>query len=217
AFPVEAGAVVELARIVEALLDEHRGDPAPLSDVGCAAAAFIHEHHSPVRERDSVLAAWNELLGKPEQPLASIAILTLNGLVHTRLCLESIERCTPEPHELLIVDNGSTDGTVEFLSAYAAARPNVRLVLNAENRGFAGGNNQALAVAGGRYAVLLNNDTVVTDGWLTCLMRAVERTPGAGLAGPVSNYVSGPQLVEAGYTSAEDLDRWPATWSAPHH
>src|SRR5262249_37952507 len=61
-----------------------------------------------------------------------------------------------------------------------------------------------------------NNDTVVTDGWLTRLVDAVERTPGAGLAGPVSNYVSGQQLVEAGYASLDELDRWAAAWSASH-
>src|SRR5262249_37269672 len=152
----------------------------------------------------------------PEEPLASIAILTLNGLAHTRACVESIERCTPESHELLLVDNGSTDGTVEYLSELAATRSNVRLVLNDENRGFAGGNNQALALASGCHVVLLNNDTIVTDGWLTRLVSAVERTPGAGLAGPVSNYVSGPQLVETTYASPDELERWAAGWSASH-
>src|SRR5262249_45991716 len=94
--------------------------------------------------------------------------------------------------------------------------PDVRLVTNAENRGFAGGNNQALALASGRHFVLLNNDTVVTDGWLARLVGAVECTPGAGLAGPVSNYVSGPQLVAAGYASLGELARWAAGWSATH-
>jgi GT2 family glycosyltransferase/Flp pilus assembly protein TadD/glycosyltransferase involved in cell wall biosynthesis len=235
AYPVEAGAVADLARTIEALLDEHRGDPVPLPDVGRAAASLIGDRHSPERERDSVLAVWDELLGglysyvqgqprelglytqaQPSRPVASIAILTLNGLAHTRACLESIERSTPESHELLLVDNGSTDGTVEYLSAYAAGRANVRLVLNDENRGFAGGNNQALALAQGNYVVLLNNDTIVTEGWLTRLVSAVERTPGAGLAGPVSNYVSGSQLVETSYASQDELERWAAGWSASH-
>jgi GT2 family glycosyltransferase/glycosyltransferase involved in cell wall biosynthesis/Flp pilus assembly protein TadD len=218
AYPIEAGAVVELARTVEQLLAAHPGDPAPLPAAGRAAAELIRERHSPEHERESVLAAWRELLGADarEAPPASIAILTLNGLAHTRACLESVERCTAEPHELVLVDNGSTDGTVDFLRAFAAKRPHVRLVLNAENRGFAGGNNQALALATGRHVVLLNNDTVVTPGWLSRLVDAVDGTPGAGLAGPVSNFVSGPQLVEAGYVTLGDLDRWACGWAAAH-
>jgi GT2 family glycosyltransferase len=149
------------------------------------------------------------------EPLVSIAILTRNGCEHTRACLASIERSTPEPYELLLVDNGSRDGTVAFLRDYAAGRPNVRLVLNAGNRGFAGGNNQALALARGRYVALLNNDTIVTDGWLGRLVGALERT-GAGLAGPVSNYVAGPQLIEAGYSSATEIEPFAQAWARAH-
>ncbi|HET6171003.1 MAG TPA: glycosyltransferase [Gaiellales bacterium] len=150
------------------------------------------------------------------EPLVSIAILTLNGSEHTRACLESVERSTPEAHELLVVDNGSTDGTVELLRAYAAASSHTRLVLNGENRGFACGNNQALALARGRYVVLLNNDTIVTDGWLGRLVSALEQTPGAGLAGPVSNYVAGPQLIDAGYLSAAEIEPFARDWARDH-
>ncbi|MDX6596719.1 MAG: hypothetical protein QOE87_606, partial [Gaiellales bacterium] len=150
---------------------------------------------------------------RAEEPLVSIAILTLNGCEHTRACLASIERATAEAYELLLVDNGSSDGTVAFLRDYAATRPNVRLVLNAENRGFAGGNNQALALARGRYVALLNNDTIVTDGWLGRLVGALERTPGAGLAGPVSNYVAGPQLIETGYASLGEIEPFARSWA----
>jgi GT2 family glycosyltransferase len=47
--------------------------------------------------------------------MTSIVIVTHNQLDYTRLCVESIERCTPEPHELIVVDNTSTDGTVEWV------------------------------------------------------------------------------------------------------
>jgi GT2 family glycosyltransferase/tetratricopeptide (TPR) repeat protein len=139
--------------------------------------------------------------------LASIAILTLNELAHTRACLESLERCTPEPHELVLVDNGSTDGTVELLQAYAAAHPHVRSISNRENRGFAGGVNQALALSRGDSVVLLNNDTVVTPGWLAGLTAALARVPGAGIVGPVSNNVAGPQCVDADYRSGPELEQ----------
>jgi GT2 family glycosyltransferase/thioredoxin-like negative regulator of GroEL len=219
AYPVTPGNIVEFARVVEELLAQHPGDPVQLPAVGRAASELIHERHSPEAERASVLACWRELLGEPDEetaPLVSIAILTLNGLHHTRLCLESIERATDLPYELLLVDNGSTDGTVDYLRDFAALRSNVSLVLNAENKGFAGGNNQALALARGKHVVLLNNDTVVTSGWLSRLVDTVERLPGVGLVGPVSNYVSGAQLVDAGYGTLDELERFAADWGASH-
>ncbi|HEY3612238.1 MAG TPA: glycosyltransferase [Gaiellales bacterium] len=165
---------------------------------------------------DAILAAEAARPGDAgSEPLVSIAILTLNAGEHTRACLASIERTT-EDYELLLVDNGSTDGTVELLRAYAAERPHVRLVLNGENRGFAGGNNQALALARGRYVVLLNNDTIVTEGWLGRMIAALEATPGAGLAGPVSNYVAGPQLVEAGYATSDGIEPFARDWALAH-
>ena len=72
-----------------------------------------------------------------QAPLVSIIMLTLNELDHTVKCLASIEAHTSQPHELIIVDNGSTDGTVEFLRRYVAEQDHVRVVANASNRGFA--------------------------------------------------------------------------------
>src|SRR5581483_11916729 len=93
-------------------------------------------------------------------------------------------------------DNGSTDGTVEYLREYAEERPNVLVVANLGNRGFAAGNNQGLALATGGTICLLNNDTVVTPGWLTRLRAVLDRHPETGLVGPVTNRTSGPQLLE---------------------
>ncbi|MCZ7626167.1 MAG: glycosyltransferase [Candidatus Methylomirabilis sp.] len=104
-------------------------------------------------------------------------MLTHNGLEHTTKCLASIEACTPEPHELIIVDNASTDGTLDYLRGYMAAHDNVRAIANRTNRGFAAGNNQGLALAGGEYVLLLNNDTIVTAGWLTRMLRIFGHIP----------------------------------------
>jgi len=128
-------------------------------------------------------------------PKASIIVLTYNGIEDTELCLESIVAHTHVAHELIVVDNASSDGTPDYLRAFAAEHPNVRLVLNDENLGFAGGNNLGMAIARGRYVVLLNNDTVVTDGWVSRMVQTIEREPGVGLVGPRSNCVSGAQLV----------------------
>ncbi|MBU6429291.1 MAG: glycosyltransferase, partial [Cyanobacteria bacterium REEB65] len=95
------------------------------------------------------------------------------------------------------VDNGSTDGTRDYLKDLARDRPNVRLVFNQSNTGFAGGCNQGMGLARGEYILLLNNDVVLTDGWLSRLIAPLERDPVIGIVGPRSNRVVGEQLIEA--------------------
>ncbi|SDS42312.1 Glycosyltransferase, GT2 family [Paenibacillaceae bacterium GAS479] len=123
----------------------------------------------------------------------SIIILTHNQLEYTLRCLDSINRHT-EDYELILVDNGSTDGTAELL-----LKSSFKTVLNPGNEGFAKGCNQGLALAEGDTVLFLNNDVVVTPGWLTAMHRLLESEPLCGMVGPVSNYVSGPQQVHAGY------------------
>jgi GT2 family glycosyltransferase/glycosyltransferase involved in cell wall biosynthesis/Tfp pilus assembly protein PilF len=157
-------------------------------------------------------AAKNGFKTKPDQcGLVSIIILTHNQLGDTRQCLASIEQHTPISHELILVDNGSTDGTPEFFRQYASTRNNVRVVVNRANLGFSAGNNLGLALARGGAVLLLNNDTVVTEGWIERMLAVFERHTEAGLVGPVSNSVSGPQLVSSvKYSRLADLPAFAA-------
>lgn len=89
---------------------------------------------------------------------------------------------------LLFVDNASTDGTLAELERRAAALPYVEILPQATNLGFTGGNNAGLARAralGARYAMLLNPDTVVTDGWLSRLEALLDARPEVGAASPL--------------------------------
>ncbi len=104
--------------------------------------------------------------------LASIIVLCCNEVAYTRQCLESVLAHTRQPYELILVDNGSTDETPAYLEE-VRRRPEpewVEVIRNGENRGFAAGCNQGLAAARGRYLVLLNNDTIVSAGWLEGLV-----------------------------------------------
>jgi GT2 family glycosyltransferase/acetyltransferase-like isoleucine patch superfamily enzyme/2-polyprenyl-3-methyl-5-hydroxy-6-metoxy-1,4-benzoquinol methylase/predicted Zn-dependent protease len=151
------------------------------------------------------------------EALTSIIILTHNQLEHTKPCLESIEHYTPQQYELILVDNGSTDGTLNYLRKYANDRKNVRVIANKENLGFAAGNNQGLAVASGNYLLMLNNDTIVTEGWLSRMLSVFERYSEVGIVGPVSNNISGPQQVkEASYKNLEEMPHFAKQWSAEH-
>ena len=152
-------------------------------------------------------------------PLVSIIILTCNQLEYTRKCLQSICDHTDPSVEIIFVDNGSSDGTAEYLQKQIEQKTRggaIRLIQNTENRGFAAGNNQGMAVARGDYILLMNNDIVVTAGWLDRLIACARRNPRVGMVGPRSNYVSGPQLVEAvdyDIQTLEGLDRYAATLS----
>ncbi|MFI5461446.1 MAG: glycosyltransferase [Isosphaerales bacterium] len=148
----------------------------------------------------------------PDFGLTSIVIVTHNQLDYTRQCLDSIRRLTDEPYELIVVDNGSSDGTVEYLSALSY----VRLIVNDANRGFPAAVNQGIAVSGGSQVLLLNNDVVVATGWLCRLLRAMRADPAIGLAGPCSNFVSGPQQVDVGYDSLTELDGFAWDWGGAH-
>lgn len=136
-----------------------------------------------------------------KQRLTSIVILTFNQLGYTKLCLESIRRYTPEPHELIVVDNASTDGTVEYLQG----QTDVKLVLNRENKGFAKGCNQGIAAAAGDYVLLLNNDTIAAPRWLNNLITCMESDQSTGIVGPRSNYAKEPQYLRVNYTTIEEM------------
>ena len=130
-----------------------------------------------------------------------------------------------------MVDNGSTDGTVEYLETEVGGqktedgkrktdvrrqRTEVRIIKNKENLGFAAGNNLGMTAATGDYILLMNNDIVVTSGWLERMVSCVERDPKIGIVGPMSNYVSGPQLVKDvtyNITTLDGLDDFGAGFS----
>jgi GT2 family glycosyltransferase/tetratricopeptide (TPR) repeat protein len=150
--------------------------------------------------------------GHMTRGLSSIVMLTNNQLEYTKLCLDSVRNCTDEPYELIVVDNASSDGTVEYLRNLG----NVRLIQNAENRGFPAAVNQGIAEARGQYIVLLNNDCIVTAGWLARLLRAVESAPDIGLVGPYSNCVSGEQQIQVNYQKLDEIDRFASEWAIAH-
>lgn len=150
-------------------------------------------------------------------PLVSIVILTFNQWHCTEECLLSISRHTPEPYELIIVDNGSADGTPEQLTALAAEDKRYRLILNSDNRGYAAGCNQGMLHACGRYIVLLNNDVVVTPEWLSGLLECHASHALAGIVGPLTNNASGIQVVpEPDYAACGGLDLFASRFRVQH-
>lgn len=136
---------------------------------------------------------------KKTHPITSIIILAHNEVDYTRRCIESIYKNTNLPFELILVDNGSTDETWPYMESIFKSKGVdriIKLIKNKENLGFAAGNNQGIAISSGEYILLLNNDTIVTEGWLDRMMVCAKAHPDSGIIGPMSNHVSGPQHVE---------------------
>lgn len=222
-------------REAERLLAIHRRDspPAPHSTAQELAAhretervliSDLEHRLLGVRERflknrERFFSKWGHMAVRDDYryyredgvPFVSIVILTFNQLDTTRDCIESIRRHTPELHEIIFVDNGSTDGTLHWLQEICMCNENYTLIANGENRGFAAGCNQGIRAARGEYVLLLNNDVVVTKDWLGGLLECLGLTPNGGIAGPMTNNISGVQQVPGvRYSSVAELDAFAA-------
>lgn len=146
----------------------------------------------------------NNETGRAEimQPLTSIVILTYNKLDYNKLCIESIRDYTePGSYEIIVIDNHSTDGTVEWLQA----QPDVKLIINNENVGFPAGCNQGIKAACGDSVLLLNNDTIVTPHWLANLRRCLFSSEDIGATGAVTNSCSNFQSTPCEYGSIPEM------------
>lgn len=145
-------------------------------------------------------------LEQSRSPLVSIVVVTYNNLNLTQLCLASIEAETTHiRYEIIIVDNASSDGTQDYLQQFAAGKAHVSLILNDDNTGFSKANNQGLAQAKGDYLVVLNNDTVVTRGWASSLIRHCRKNPEIGLIGPVTNNIGNEAKIDIQYDSLNEM------------
>lgn len=116
-------------------------------------------------------------MGKADPPLISIIIPHLNGKHHLDDCLGSLRRQSFTSFEVILADNGSSDGTQDYVREQF---PEVRLLELRANRGFTGACNAGYRVAQGAIIILLNNDTETDPHWLQAIVAAFQRHPRAG-------------------------------------
>ena len=107
---------------------------------------------------------------------ATIVIPNINGKGWLKDSIESVYAQTEQDFELIIVDNGSTDESLEQARSYCS-RPNFTLIENGTNTGFSHAVNQGIARAKGEYVVMFNNDAFAEPGWLAELIRTAETDP----------------------------------------
>ena len=159
---------------------------------------FINTYDE-VLEKDIEFAQKNKCL-------VSIIMLTYNQLADTKLCVESLFKHTKDVNfELIFVDNGSTkDDTRIYLETLKKEHKNIKTIFNEENLGFACANNQGIEEAEGEYVLLLNNDVILTDGWLSRMLDIAESDEKIGVVAPCTNHASGRQVVTFGGTENDD-------------
>lgn len=137
----------------------------------------------------------------------AVIILNWNGLELMKSYLPSILAHTPaDVAAVIVADNGSTDGSVEWLRE---EHPEVEVIAFGENFGFAEGYNRAIRCVAPRfrYSVLLNSDVMVKDDWLSPLLHFMEKHPEAGACQPIVRSLSEPEKFEYAGAAGGFLDR----------
>ncbi len=177
-----------LAGTFQRTLREFRHGRLPAVAVAVAPQEHIEDIHLPT---------W-------PQPQVSIVIPVYNKIAYTLACLKSLAtHASTASFEVIVVDDCSSDDTAERL----ADVDGVRTIRNAQNLGFVGSCNAGAAAAQGEYVLFLNNDTVVTRGWLEALLRCFAEESDAGLVGAKLVYPDG-RLQEAGGIVFRDGSGW---------
>ncbi|MBP6977224.1 MAG: glycosyltransferase family 2 protein [Lentimicrobiaceae bacterium] len=126
----------------------------------------------------------------------AVVILNWNGEKFLREFFQQVVNCSPPDTDIIIADNGSTDGSIGYIRK---AFPKVRIIDNKRNTGFASGYNRALKLVDADYYVLLNNDILVTPGWIPPVIKLMESDPKIAACQPkLRSYTERDQFEYAG-------------------
>ena len=136
-------------------------------------------------------------------PSVSVIILNFNGVNYLERCLSSVLATKYTNFEAILVDNASTDCSLDLVQKSFGSDKRLRIIRNSENLGFSAGNNVGFRHATGKYIIFLNNDTVVDPCWLTYLIDAMERDKTIGLAQSMLLEIDGKEIQVAGWLSTD--------------
>lgn len=142
-----------------------------------------------------------------EKPLVSIIIVNYNGERFLNECLSSVFRTQYPNFEVVLIDNASTDNSVDFVNRVFAADKRLNIVTNSQNLGFGPANNVGFKHTRGNYIVFLNNDTSVEPEWLVTLVDAMEKDRTIGLAQSLILNMDGQTVQTAGMLFSDYLVR----------
>lgn len=137
---------------------------------------------------------------------ASVIVVNWNGRPFLQPCLRALKAQTWRGFEVIVVDNGSTDGSVELLEAEFSW---VELIRNVENRGFAAANNQGIRASNAPFVATLNNDAQPEPGWLGALVQALESGADVGACASKMLFADRPEMINSAGIA---IDRAGITW-----
>lgn len=140
----------------------------------------------------------------------SVIVVNYNGRAMIGACLDGLRAQDEPPAEIVVVDNGSTDGSAALVRE---RHPDVRVVALTTNRGFAGGNNAGVAATQGRRLAFLNNDAVAAPAWLRRLSGALDAHPWAAMATSKIVYRDHPTVLDS---AGDGLSRWGGAFKRHH-
>ncbi len=138
------------------------------------------------------------------RPAVSVIVLNWNGRDDTLACVASVLAAGHYDVDVLVVDNGSTDGSAVEFERVWADEPRVRLLRNDANLGYAGGNNTGFAdvlARGARHVLVLNNDTLVEPGAIQPLVDAIDADPHLAMVGPKVREMDNPERLGCSFDS----------------
>lgn len=138
-------------------------------------------------------------------PLVSIIVLNYNGKKHLQNCISSVLDNRYPNFEVLLVDNASTDGSIQPIQDRYGADPRLQIIESASNLGYSGGNNLGYSYSRGRYIVFLNNDTTVEADWLIHLVEALEHDQTIGAAQSLIYSMDKKSIQSAGWLYSDYL------------
>lgn len=137
------------------------------------------------------------MAGSKNYPSVSVIVLNLNGKEYLDRCLGSV-LCTDYPNfEVVFVDNGSKDGSCDYVSQAFGSDSRLRIIRLRENKGFTEGNNVGIRNARGELLVILNNDTIVDKNWLQELAKGVSQDQHIGVAQSKLLSYSDPSVIDS--------------------
>lgn len=129
-------------------------------------------------------------------PLVSIIIINFNGKQVLFDCLKSIEKLKYENFEVILVDNGSIDGSIASVESLRIGNSELKIIRNKQNVGFAPANNQGVKISKGEFVLLLNNDTKVSPSLLEKMVKKMQSDPSIGAMQPKIYLMDKPNYLD---------------------
>ncbi|WP_170075354.1 glycosyltransferase [Paraclostridium dentum] len=162
---------------------------------------------------DDIIQSRSDINSKKNRPLVSLAILGYNKLEeYTKKCVESVLKYTKDvDYELILVDNGSTDGTYEYFKSVDYDRK--KIIKITKNIGVGYPTSYIFDELKGKYIMCLPNDIIVTKNWLSNMIKCAESDDRIGMINPVLDNVTNCQSVDLNYTDIEDMQKKAANFN----